>query len=185
MGLDRGVNSRSSRFRPVHAVTPSASRGGRRTRSASPRARGPGTPPRRASAKRSKSAAARTCAGTASSIAASSVHRPSPESDTCPRSRRATDRCASARAVRSRSHEATTLPRRQTSVDVGEVEVVLVVAAGRGAASSRRRRSASASRCWRDAGCSGPRRTPPSARTRCRCGPSSRSDPAPRGPQCR
>src|SRR5213076_899841 len=35
-------------------------------------------------AKRSRSAAARTCAGTASSIAASSVQRPSPESDTRP-----------------------------------------------------------------------------------------------------
>src|SRR6185369_17710992 len=34
--------------------------------------------------KRSKSEAARTCAGTPSSIAASSVHRPSPESETRP-----------------------------------------------------------------------------------------------------
>src|SRR5262249_40171800 len=34
--------------------------------------------------KRSKSEAARTCAGTPSSIAASSVHRPSPESETLP-----------------------------------------------------------------------------------------------------
>ena len=40
-----------------------------------------------ARAKRSKSAAASTCAGTASSIAASSVQRPSPESDTRPAKR--------------------------------------------------------------------------------------------------
>src|SRR5437773_6713900 len=66
-------------------------------------------------AKRSKSAAARTCAGTASSIAASSVHRPSPESDTRPVNRSSVGSLASAAAVRSRSHEAITLPRRQTS----------------------------------------------------------------------
>ncbi len=67
-------------------------------------------------AKRSRSAAARTCAGTASSIAASSVQRPSPESDTCPEKPSSDGSWASARAVRSRSHDATTLPRRQTSV---------------------------------------------------------------------
>src|ERR1051325_3364188 len=65
--------------------------------------------------KRSKSEAARTCAGTPSSIAASSVHRPSPESETRPEKRSSFGSCASAAAVRSRSHEATTLPRRQTS----------------------------------------------------------------------
>ena len=67
-------------------------------------------------------------AGTPSSIAASRVQRPSPESGTS-----AFDRCdssgssASASAVRSSSHEATTLPRRQSSVIVLQVEVVLVV----------------------------------------------------------
>src|SRR5437867_977411 len=66
-------------------------------------------------AKRSKSAAASTCAGTASSMAASSVQRPSPESDTRPAKRASVGSLASAAAVRSRSHEATTLPRRHTS----------------------------------------------------------------------
>src|SRR5207249_4799676 len=66
-------------------------------------------------AKRSKSAAARTCAGTASSIAASSVQRPSPESDTRPAKRASVGSLASASAVRSRSHEANTLPRSHTS----------------------------------------------------------------------
>src|SRR5581483_2842105 len=67
-------------------------------------------------AKRSKSAAASTGAGTASSTAASSVQRPSPESDTRPVNRPSSGSLANAAAVRSRSHEATTLPRRQTSV---------------------------------------------------------------------
>src|ERR1051325_6727172 len=67
-------------------------------------------------AKRSKSAAASTCAGTASSMAASSVQRPSPESDPRPVKRSSAGSTAQAPAVRSRSHEATTLPRRQTSV---------------------------------------------------------------------
>ena len=66
-------------------------------------------------AKRSNSAAASTWAGTASSIAASSVQRPSPESATRPAKRSSVGSLASAAAVRSRSHEPTTLPRRHTS----------------------------------------------------------------------
>src|SRR6185369_15755651 len=66
-------------------------------------------------AKRSNSVAARTCAGTASSTAASKVQRPSPESETRPVKRSRTGSLASAAAVRSRSQDATTLPRRHTS----------------------------------------------------------------------
>ena len=52
---------------------------------------------------------------TPSSTAVSAVHRPSPELETRPaRSARSGER-QSAPAVRSRSHEAITLPRRQTS----------------------------------------------------------------------
>src|SRR3989442_9638193 len=61
-------------------------------------------------------AAARTLAGTASSIAACSVHRPSPESDTRPAKLSSDGSPASAAAVRSSSQEAITLPRRHTSV---------------------------------------------------------------------
>src|SRR5262249_44760409 len=65
--------------------------------------------------KRSKSEAASTCAGTPSSIAASSVHRPSPESETRPVKRSSCGSLASASAVRSSNQEETTLPRRHTS----------------------------------------------------------------------
>src|SRR4051812_13800673 len=66
-------------------------------------------------AKRSKSDDTSTGAGTPSSTAASTVHRPSPESLTRPAySSRSGDAC-SACAVRSSSHEVTTEPRRQTS----------------------------------------------------------------------
>ena len=69
----------------------------------------------------------RTGAGTPSSIAAIEVQRPSPESETRPaKSARSGDSCIAA-AVRSSSQEPITLPRRQTSVDLGQVEVVLVV----------------------------------------------------------
>ena len=61
------------------------------------------------------SAAASTCAGTASSMAASSVHRPSPESETRPAYFSSWGSLAKAAEVRSRSHDATTLPLRQTS----------------------------------------------------------------------
>src|SRR6185369_1720837 len=66
-------------------------------------------------AKRSKRAAVSTCAGTASSMAAASVQRPSPESATLPAKSPRSGLLASAAAVRSRSHEVTTLPRRQSS----------------------------------------------------------------------
>src|SRR5687768_14925893 len=65
--------------------------------------------------KRSNSAALSTCTGTPSSIAAWIVQRPSPESDTRPEKPSSAGSLARAAAVRSRSHELTTLPRRQTS----------------------------------------------------------------------
>src|SRR5687768_18093892 len=55
-------------------------------------------------------------AGTASSIAVSSAHRPSPESETRPVKLSRFGSRASAAAVRSSNHEVITLPRRQTSV---------------------------------------------------------------------
>ena len=60
-------------------------------------------------------AALMTDTGTPSSSAASTVHLPSPESDTRPANPARLDPSAKALAVRSRSHEAITLPRRQTS----------------------------------------------------------------------
>src|SRR6185437_1543256 len=65
--------------------------------------------------KRTNSAAESTSTGTASSIAASIVHRPSPESCTKPEYSDKVGFSTSAIAVRSRSHELITLPRRQTS----------------------------------------------------------------------
>jgi hypothetical protein len=56
-----------------------------------------------------------TGTGTPSSIAARIVQRPSPESDTRPPNPSRSGDAASAAAVRSRSHDATTEPRRQTS----------------------------------------------------------------------
>ena len=55
-------------------------------------------------------------AGTPSSIAAIAVQRPSPESETRPAKSSRSGELASADAARSSSQEATTLPRRQTSV---------------------------------------------------------------------
>src|SRR5262245_7695524 len=65
--------------------------------------------------KRSYSAVVSTGTGTASSIAALIVHRPSPESDTRPANLASAGSSTRAVAVRSRSHEAMTLPRRHTS----------------------------------------------------------------------
>ena len=65
--------------------------------------------------KRSKSEAVSTEAGTPSSTAASAVHRPSPESDTRPEKPARSGSSRSAVAVRSRSHDPTTEPRRHTS----------------------------------------------------------------------
>src|SRR5262245_14890275 len=67
-------------------------------------------------ARRSKSAAASTCAGTPSSMAASSVQRPSPESDTRPAKVPSVGSRATAAADRPRSQELITLPRRHRSV---------------------------------------------------------------------
>ena len=65
--------------------------------------------------KRSNSAALSTGAGAPSSIAAVIVQRPSPESETRPEKFARSGCLARAMAVRSSSHDATTLPRRQTS----------------------------------------------------------------------
>src|SRR5271166_2669385 len=65
--------------------------------------------------KRPNRAALRTGAGTPSSIAACNVQRPSPESDTLPAKPLSDGSCRSAAAVRSRSQEPITLPRRQSS----------------------------------------------------------------------
>ena len=56
-----------------------------------------------------------TGTGTASSIAALIVHRPSPESETRPANSESAGSFARPAAVRSSSHEAITLPRRHTS----------------------------------------------------------------------
>src|SRR6516164_11318045 len=64
---------------------------------------------------RSYSDAAMTEAGTPSSTAASTVHRPSPESDTRPLNMSRSGDLANAAAVRSTSQELTTEPRRHTS----------------------------------------------------------------------
>ncbi len=66
-------------------------------------------------AKREYSAVVSTGAGTPSSIAAIDVQRPSPESETRPANSSSVGDSCSACAVRSRSQEPTTLPRRQTS----------------------------------------------------------------------
>ena len=66
--------------------------------------------------KRANKAALKTLAGTPSSIAASTVQRPSPESETRPAKFLSSGSPTIAPAVRSSSHDATTLPRRHTSV---------------------------------------------------------------------
>src|SRR5579864_2046628 len=66
-------------------------------------------------AKRANSASAVTGAGTFSSIASSTVQRPSPESATYPLICSSAGSAASARSARSNSHERTTDPYRQTS----------------------------------------------------------------------
>ena len=66
--------------------------------------------------KRWYSAAVRTGTGTASSMAALIVHRPSPESETRPVKDESRASLVRAADVKSSSHEAITLPRRQTSV---------------------------------------------------------------------
>src|SRR5204863_2429348 len=70
---------------------------------------------------RSNRAAASTGTGTPASMAVAIVQRPSPESDTGPENRFRSGSRASARAVRSRSQEDTTLPRRQTSAMSGRL----------------------------------------------------------------
>src|SRR6476620_1530255 len=65
--------------------------------------------------KRDASADVNTGVGTPVSIAATAVHRPSPESLTRPAKPSSVGASCNAAAVRSSSHELTTLPRRQTS----------------------------------------------------------------------
>src|SRR4029079_15478734 len=65
--------------------------------------------------KRAKCAAVNTSAGTASSIAALTVQRPSPESSTKPEYSASCGLSASAVEVRSSSQDGITLPRRHTS----------------------------------------------------------------------
>ena len=69
--------------------------------------------------KRLKSADPITGAGTPSSIAACNVQRPSPESDTRPAKPVRSGFLKRASAVKSRSHEPITLPRRHTSAMSG------------------------------------------------------------------
>jgi hypothetical protein len=72
---------------------------------------------------RVNSAVVSTLAGTASSIAASTVQRPSPESWTKPEKSFNCGSFASAAAPRSSSHDEMTLPRRQTSAISGMFSV--------------------------------------------------------------
>src|SRR5262249_44629724 len=65
--------------------------------------------------KRSSRAVLSTGTGTPSSMAAATVQRPSPESETRPEKPSSAGLLVKALAVRSSSHEATTLPRRHTS----------------------------------------------------------------------
>ena len=84
--------------------------------------------PRRARRSARKARVVSTGTGTPSSMAALIVQRPSPESETRPANFvKVRVLQPSALAVRSSSHEAMTLPRRQTSATSREVEVVLVV----------------------------------------------------------
>ena len=96
--------------------------------------------------KRSYSAALSTGAGTASSMAAMIVQRPSPESDTRPANFARSGLSRRARAARSSSHEAITLPRRQTSAMSAQVQVERVVL---GVAQRRRLGIDGASMCAR------------------------------------
>ena len=68
-----------------------------------------------------------TGAGTASSIAALIVQRPSPESETRPANFASAGSSISEAAVRSSSQEAITLPRRQTSAMSRERQIVLII----------------------------------------------------------
>ena len=145
--LSRSVDDRR------HAHPPAGARRGRRTPCASPTAAWSAKSASPRELKRSYSAVVSTFAGTPSSTAASTVHRPSPESETRPAKPSRSGDAASAAAVRSSSHEATTLPRRHSSATCGDVDVVLVVLADRAAARSRRPAAARpACRRWRGAG---------------------------------
>src|SRR5215470_6784480 len=74
--------------------------------------------------KRSYRDVVRTGAGTASSIAALMVHRPSPESETRPANFWSSGSSTSADAVRSSSHDAASSPNLS---DIAQVQVVLIM----------------------------------------------------------
>ena len=76
--------------------------------------------------KRENRAVASTGMGVPVSFAASSVQRPSPESETRPENFSSVGSSWRACAVRSSSHEATTLPAAPDLGDLGEIERVLV-----------------------------------------------------------
>ena len=123
---------------------------------------------------REKSAAVRTGAGTPSSIAALIVQRPSPESDTRPLKSGDRGRRAAPSPSGREATELITLPRAPHLRHSGRSSRT-GTAPGCAAEWSRRRCHVAAWPTSACRGCSGPRRTRPSRRTRCRCGPSSRS----------
>ena len=103
------------RARPRRSLTSSPR--GRRSRSAWRRAPGSGSRPRRGRRSARRATAVSTWAGTPSSLAAATVQRPSPESETLPPKLLEVGVCRRGPgAVRSSSQEATTLPRRHSSV---------------------------------------------------------------------
>ncbi len=104
-----------------------ASPRGRRMRIALPKGRGWRSRRCRANSNREYSAALITGAGTPSSIAACSVHRPSPESETRPWKFSSSGSWRNAPAVRSSSHEPTTLPRRHISATCATSISIFVV----------------------------------------------------------
>ena len=93
--------------------------GGRESRGASPRAASPRSFEFRANGSGRRGEVAKTSAGIASSMAAWMVQRPSPESATFPSKPARLASSLSALAMRSRSQDETTLPRRQTSAISG------------------------------------------------------------------
>src|SRR5215217_3184579 len=82
--------------------------------------------PRCRDSNRSKNEVVMTGAGTPSSTAARTVHRPSPESETRPLKLSRSGERASASAIKSTSHDPTTDPRRHTSATSATVDVVLI-----------------------------------------------------------
>ena len=173
-GVQRPTRIPASRCRRVPATRATA-RGARRTRSASRTARLLANSSWPREAKRVYSAALSTGAETPSSIAAWTVQRPSPESDTRPEKSSRSGPAQQRRGGQVEQPRADDAAAPPDLGDLGEVEVVLVEL---GLAQRRRLGVLQAllvRRYRRGAGRSGPRRRRPSSRTRSRCGPSSRS----------